>query len=50
MKSKLKEQWIDIRRVGGEVFSLLCAATLVFALLIALGPLARGLGNVVSYM
>ena len=50
MRSMLKEQWIGIRQAGAELFSLLCAATLVFAVLIALGPLAQGLGNVASYM
>lgn len=50
MKSRWKEQWTGIGETAAEVVGLLCAATLVFSVLIVLGPLAQGIGTVATYM
>jgi hypothetical protein len=46
----LKKTLIAAREIGAEVLPLFWAGSFVFAVLIALGPLAQGLGDTVGYL
>lgn len=50
MNTSYEGRWRVLRKIGAELAPLIWSASLIFALLIALGPLAQGLGETVSYL
>jgi hypothetical protein len=50
MNAYLEGKWCALRKAGADILPLFWAASLIFALLVVLGPLAQGLGETVSYL